>query len=492
MTEEVSGVGAGGRMGAGRVQRVTVDARLLDAASRDASLVFVDFDHTLLACNSTELFIATCKPSLVVAIIDFVVRRCVPWRLSRLPNWFRLRDYVCCLAIVALCPGSIARWRRVAPALFERHISREMADALRPIAPAKMVIITFGMAFIVRAMLRDSAWSSVTLIATPIFAGPSYFKGGKRPLAMRHAGEAGVAAASLVTDSLDDYDLLSVVKAGFLIAPQGAPFTAAERLYLPLRYTAAAKYTRSYVADQLILVELLLLLISTSNSSAQFLQNCVFIPILFLSIICIYEIGYFENDMKAARLERNPTLKDDVVRFRFYPIFPGAWIWAVLLGALGNLLACAVLHVPYAQLPLRLSAWISGLALLQTIFQVYNRPNLRVRLHLYPALQLFKFLPVMILATASPIGAMVIMCQIATMWAIYLTYRHGGQTKDIQRELLRVVLMTIGVVVLLTTNTWTGVAWQFQLVALAMWGTARVAKAPALSLVRRRHTADLS
>jgi hypothetical protein len=33
-------------------------------------VVFVDFDYTLFASNSTEMFIAACKPSLVASVIE--------------------------------------------------------------------------------------------------------------------------------------------------------------------------------------------------------------------------------------------------------------------------------------------------------------------------------------------------------------------------------------------------------------------------------------
>ncbi|WP_210246747.1 hypothetical protein, partial [Methylobacterium sp. WL119] len=51
-------------------------------------LVFVDFDHTMLAENSSELFIRFCKPMFIAAVIDFIIRNLIPWRILRIKRWY--------------------------------------------------------------------------------------------------------------------------------------------------------------------------------------------------------------------------------------------------------------------------------------------------------------------------------------------------------------------------------------------------------------------
>ncbi len=457
---------------------------LLASAGQDDAKVFVDFDHTLFACNSTELFIANCKPSLVVAIIEFVIRRCVPWRLTRLPNWYRVRDYICCAVIIALCPWNIWHWRRVAPGLFTQFIHTDLAATLRRLDPSKISIISFGLVFVIGALLRGSEWASAELVATPMLAPWPYLLRGKLALATRHAGAPAVAASTFITDSLDDRDLLSRARVGVLIEPHGEAFRTAERLYLPLRYTARAKYTASYVLDQFVLVEFALLLISVSRGIDELLHHALRVALLFLSILCVYELGYFENDVIAAPKEHAPRLTPASWRFRAYPMLPNAWIWALVTGVIGTLLAYRD-TTGLAAPAFGLLFWCAALVSLRLAFYCYNQPNMRLRLHLYPVLQVLKFLPIFILLPPTPLGATLLICQVATMWAIYLTYRQGGRAKDVERELYRMVMILLAVALMSTSSAIEAIGWQFQLTILALWACVRMAKAPLLRMRKR-------
>ena len=64
----------------------------------------------------------------------------------------------------------------------------------------------------------------------------------------------------------------------------------------------------SYVFDQVLFVECLLAIIATVTSFSSLLSKLVCMPFFTLSLMCIYEIGYFENDMVAAAHEAAPTL----------------------------------------------------------------------------------------------------------------------------------------------------------------------------------------
>ena len=272
----------------------------------------VDFDHTLFAANSTELFIATSRPSLLVAIIEFAVRRCIPWRLTRLSGYSRLRDFICCMAIIILCPWSLLMWRRRAPQLFERYQSDEIASRLSSVEVGRVVIVSFGLKAIIKPLLKGSAWQDVALLATPSLPPPQYFGRGKLPLVRGHFNDADIAASMFLTDSLDDRDLLEASGNGVLIEPQGESGRAIEHLYLPFRYTAGAKYAPSYVLDHMLFVECLLAVIATVVSFGDLLSKLVCIPFFMLSLMCVYEIGYYENDMVAAAREDAPTLTKQV------------------------------------------------------------------------------------------------------------------------------------------------------------------------------------
>ena len=185
------------------------------------TLVLVDFDHTLLGGNSTELFIASSRPSMLIRVLNLLLRRCIPWRLTRFKNSFRLRDYCFCRALFFLSRRNLVRWRELGPALFSQHRNSELETALARLPDAKIAIITFGMEAIVRPMLRGSPWEKVELFATPATVPLSYFSGGKREIARQAFGEAALSKAMLITDSEDDRDLLAVVGFPVLIESFG-------------------------------------------------------------------------------------------------------------------------------------------------------------------------------------------------------------------------------------------------------------------------------
>ena len=186
-------------------------------------LIFVDFDHTLLGGNSTELFIANSRPFAVVSVLNFLVRKCIPWRLVRTRNWFRLRDYAFCRLLFTLLPHNLERWREMGPAIFEQLRNFELEEVLEPMPQRRISIVTFGMEAIVKPMLRGSRWEQVDILATPRVTSLSYFSNGKLEMARHAYGDEALAKSMLITDSEDDLDLLQAVGRPVLIVPHGAP-----------------------------------------------------------------------------------------------------------------------------------------------------------------------------------------------------------------------------------------------------------------------------
>ena len=468
-------------------ERQRIDKVLLVSSVDGKNPIFLDFDHTLFGCNSTELFIASCKPAILVAIIDFIVRRCVPWRLTGVANWFRLRDHCCLVIILALFPWNLFTWRRLAPEFFNKYVSPDISEALDKIDPSQITVVTFGMGVIVRPLLQRSKWRMSRVIATPIMAMPNYLVRGKLPMVLRSFDANIVSSSTFITDSLEDSDLLDAALLGILVKPQGDLYQAAEHLYLPLRYTFRAKYPFSYAFDQIFLVEMLLAIVCTAKDPSDLFAEFLFVPILIVSLMCIYEIGYFENDTVAAKFEAKPTLGKDVGRFRFYPIEPSAWIWAASLGAFGIAVAWYTGFVSYAKLGATVLAWFGALASLRLLFYVYNKPPVANRLLVYPVLQFMKFTPIFLVVTPTLVGAMLILCQIVTMWVLYLTYRAAGnRKKTVEKEVFRTILFSIALCLSAMSSTVDQLGGWFPVIAIASWSLARLVKAPILRMLRAR------
>ncbi|MEM6625618.1 MAG: hypothetical protein AAF719_02840 [Pseudomonadota bacterium] len=447
--------------------------------------LLLDFDHTLLCSNSTELFISECKPSFVIAIIDFVVRKCIPWRLSGLNNWFRVRDYVCCMVIFLLTPWNLWRWKTIAPDIFAAHVSKDVSAALDHFPAKRTTIISFGMKSIISPMIALSKWRATDLIATPNRVNIQYFKKGKRDIAEDHLTAQTIAEAAFVTDSLDDQDLLEVVSEGILIEPQGEPASASETLYLPLRYTANAKYSRNYIIDQTFLVDILLAIISVSMFLEQAVLYTITVPFFILSLMCIYEIGYFENDVIGAKKEKSPTLKPSFEKYRDFPVGRNAWMWGVSTGLIGCVLGAQLGLIPDGKLTVSILIWGGLLLLTRGIFYIYNRLGSAWRTLFYPLLQIIKSGAIFLIFVPSVFGVLMTFSQVVAMSANYTAYRLGLGRDIIEKEVTRLGVFIVGASILVAIRGWELILDEyFAFTILLLWASLRLAK-PALRKLRQ-------
>ncbi|MQA33003.1 HAD family hydrolase [Modestobacter roseus] len=476
-----------------RQSAVSADTVRREVAEPD-SPVLVDFDHTLVATNSTELFIAHCRPSLVVAVIDLLVRGRLPWGLFPGRSGYRFRDYLCVVLIVVLTPWNLLRWRRDAPALFAQHRASEISGLLTDVDRSRLTIISFGMSFVIRALLRGSEYESAALLATPLLPAPSRFAGGKTRTAVGAVGEHEVARAVFLTDSLDDADLLGASRTGLLIPRQGEPLSARERLYVPLRYTVRVKSSPWYTFDRLILVDALVVAIAVAYDLESLLHFVLIVPLLLLSVMSVYEIGYVENDMHAARSEARPVLSPLVSRFRDYPIRLGPWIWATAFAAAGLAVAVLLDELSNEELLATGVAWALLLLAVRGVFYVYNRMRTETRIFAYPVLQGLRFGGVFLVFVPSVLGVVLVLSQLTAMWATYVVYRLGGRKEALNRDLFGTVAFLIGAGLLGMTEVLHGgvlaeppgreSATELCLVSALLWSLARLGKAPVLRRVK--------
>jgi hypothetical protein len=323
------------------------------------------------------------------------------------------------------------------------------------------------MRFIVRCLLRGSAFEHNTLIATPFFAGWSYFSRGKLSIVLDTLNASIVSSSTFISDSLDDTDLLAAARVGLLIEPQGALFRAADHLYIPLRYTARAKYPLLYLCDQLLFVDLLLAVLATSRDFNALLHELVVVPFFLISLMSVYELGYFENDMVAAGREQKPTLTENVERFRSFPIQYNAWIWAVALGATGAMLAYHLELLPSVGVPL--GSWIVALIVIRATFFVYNRRPAGSRITLYSILQFEKYAAIFVVLPPTLPGSILALSQMATMSVIYIVYRLGGNKTLFDRELFRFMLFIAGSIVLAANHAIDFSGSLFCFSAISIW-----------------------
>ena len=462
-----------------RARAKALDDTILCRSADSNAALLIDFDHTLFEGNSTELFIASCEPAWLVAIFDFSIRKAVPWRILR--GGHRRADYLCVRILSLATPWNVRHWQQAAPALFAQLENQKLSD---PLQATGSTIISFGQSSVIEALVAGSRWAEAAIIATPARAAPSYFLRNKSSLARGSLSEGEIATAKFVTDSSDDDDLLSIVASPLKIAPAGEPVRAAERLYLPLRYSAS-KYTVAYVFDQFILVDCAVLSLATSHSMSEALILVPIVASFMLSMMCVYEVGYFENDMVAAAKEAKPTLSGRESRFRRYPIVPDAYAWSAALACLATVAGHVTGLFSVSDSFRTAAIWLLVLACTRLTFLAYNRVSVAWRVVGYPLLQLEKF-GLLVLLAPTCLGLCLAASQVAMMTITYARYRLTKRRPDHNRDLLRAVLFALFYAAISVVQGQVLLAPAPLCAAVLAWLTIRIFKPYLVSRFRRQ------
>lgn len=428
---------------------VTPDEVRAALAGPSGRTVFLDFDHTLFAGNTTEEYLRQARPALLVSLILAVVRGFLPWRKFFGKHWFRFRDYAAVVAVTLLMPWNLARWRRNAPALFAARGTHELAQALKVVPAERTVIVSFGFDMLIGPLVKGTHWESCRRACVPFRLHPSIIgvlRHGKARLVGGLFPPRTIATAALVTDSEDDRDLLDKVRVPLLVAPVGEKSAAEESFYLPTRYTALAKYNPHYVRRQTLFIELPLLLLATLPLGGAPWLWLGAVLALFVSMLAVYEIGYFENDQVAAARETNPTLTPMAARFRDFPLARHAWCWAITLGLIGALLASLRLAGGAFDPSLFIvmaGLWLAALLVVRGLFSAYNGLPEGRRIFIYPLLQAAKLLAPLLLIPGLALGTALLLAQTVAMWMTYAVYRSGGDKAKVPRETVRFVAFLV-------------------------------------------------
>lgn len=406
--------------------------------------MLVDFDHTLFAANSTELFIAECRPSILVAVLDGLIRQCIPWRILMGPRGYRVRDYACVVAILILTPWNLWLWRRKAPRLFQQSASARVLAMLDDVDSRRIAVISFGMRFVIHALLQGGGLAGVRLVATSRRPDLARLRQGKVEIARAEFGPEAVAGATFVTDSEDDRDLLDACASGILIEPQGPANRARQRLYLPFRYSIEVKYAAAFVFDQWLFVDAAVCALAMGHGLLGLVQSAFIAPLAMASFMCVYELGYFDNDMVAAAKEAKPALSGREAAYRDYPIRMNSWIWALVLAAAAFGLAAGFGRLDALGAVRAAGAWVGLLLVSQLLFHIYNRLPTQQRIYMYPLLQISKYCSLLLIFPPTLFGAILVFAHIVNMWVSYVIYRLGGNNLKLPKEVFRLMLFLIG------------------------------------------------
>ncbi|NBB74042.1 MAG: hypothetical protein GVY35_10220 [Bacteroidetes bacterium] len=406
------------------------------AAIRDAAPtapVVVDFDETLWLLNSTETFLQAARPRWLAVLLLLLVDALRPWAwMGRKGGYETYRDWIRVRLITALMPWTLPRWRRRARVWGPRHANGRLLTLLAQSAAGRWGVATLGFREVVQPLLEAAApeaklWTSAHLG----WNGWSIRRNGKLASLERDLGARALAAAVVITDSERDLEVERGGARAVVVHWPNARFRPAHRgFYLPLRYTEQGKRAgQGYVKREILKVDVGLAVLVTAFAAADPLPTGLAAALLQLSFWCVYELGYWENDVLGRRLEARPTLgrRARVMARTVRPAL--AWVAAAALGggaigvyALGGSPGGATIGTAAAAG----IAWSSYLVASRVSFAVFNRADERSRCFLYLLLQGLRCFAPLCLLPATPAGVAALTALVFARWIPYSTYRWYG------------------------------------------------------------------
>jgi hypothetical protein len=433
------------------------DAALAAIGNHDGP-VLVDFDETLYLRNSTEDFIDCVWPGLLGLVMLRILDVLKPWRLT---GGIVTRDTWRVCAISILFPWTHWRWRARVRWFAERYVNQELMATLKARTQTP-VILTIGFTPIVTPLLAAMGFADARLIAARMYSFADR-RHGKLWMALRELGAETVCRCLMVTDSVDDIDVLQSCALPLrTIWPKASYRRALSRVYLPGEYISRIKRPgQRYIWRGVLQEDFAFWLLSSIALAGNPVSHVVGLLLLLLSFWAIYELGYIDNDLVAIRYEADPKLSTAFYSVDVATPVVQPWIWAVLAGAA----AVAVLHPGWTVFAAYLSRWIAALIMTYALFMFYNRLDKPTRVWIYPLLQFARCAAFMIIVPVTSIGVAALGAHLLSRWVPYKVYRLTSRQWPVVRpELMRAILfvllslLTIGSAGLSTVLTWSALA----------------------------------
>src|SRR5262249_2947561 len=244
---------------------------------------------------------------------------------------------------------------------------------------------------------------------------------GKLHLASEALEPNSLNSALFITDSLDDLPLLD--KCGYpmrVIWPNARYVPALSGVYLPGEYLSKVKRPNGrYIIRGVIQEDFAFWVLSTIALATQPVTHVLGLLILLISFWAVYERGYVDNDLIAARYEDDPKLSEAFWNSNVCTSLWQAWAWALGTGALGVFVLRwqqPVVWQDYAQ-------WLGVLLATYGWFWLFNRLDKATRVWMYGWLQLARAGAFLVLTPGVTSGVLALSSHALARWVSYRTYR---------------------------------------------------------------------
>jgi hypothetical protein len=376
--------------------------------------IIIDFDETLYLRNSTEDFIDTAAPGLFGRLVFAVLEVMRPWRLfggNKTRDAWRVR-------VAALFPFAASRWEKRAAVLGSTEVHQPIRDMLASRKDA--VIATLGFEPVVKPLLTAMQLTDHRLVACEMGSMRDR-NAGKLVLVSAAIGEDTVQRAAVLTDSVDDQDILDACARPIMVKWPAARFVPAHRgTYLPLEYTHRIKRPGlGYIQRSILGDDYMVWLVASIVIASAPISHAIGLLLMILSFWTIYELGYVDNDRVGERYEANPTLTPEYHSISVATSTTQAWIWALGLGAAG----VAIIERDVATWLTSFAAWSAALVATYALYLIYNRVDKGSRIWLYGLLQLTRAASFLVVVPVAAFGAIALAAHALSRWLLYFVYR---------------------------------------------------------------------
>ena len=423
--------------------------------------ILLDLDETLYLRNSTEDFIDSARPRLAALLVMRVLDVIKPWRWT---GGEPTRD-VWRVRLISTCfPWTRSRWRSRVAGLAKDFTNQRLMDALRTPGTTP-IITTLGFQPIVAPLVAALGLPQARIVAARLttFADRRV---SKLHLAVDALGDDLVRCSLVLTDSAQDLTLLDACALPLrAVWPEARFRHALSTVYLPGQYLTQVKRPGERYIVRGILQEDFAFWVLTSIALATLpLMHVLGLLFLLVSFWAIYERGYVDNDLIAARFESAPKLSaafadSPVATPRWLP-----WIWAFSCGGI----AIALLRWPVTPVPADFAAWAAVLLATYGWFTLYNRFDKGTRVWMFAGLQFARTAAFVALLPISPIGAAALGAHVLAKWVPYHLYRFGGKDwPEAPFHLIRLLFFLVLALLLLLSE---GLSSLMNWTALALLG----------------------
>jgi len=382
--------------------------------------VLLDLDETLYLSNSTEDFIDSARPRLPALLLMRMLDVVNPWRWT---GGEATRDVWRVRLISTFFPWTGNRWKnRVAGLAKDFTNLRLMAALKRP--GTTPIITTAGFQSIVAPLVAALGLPQAQIVAARLSTFADR-RDGKLHLAVGALGDDTIRRALVLTDSAQDLTLLDACARPLrAVWPEAHHRRALSGVYMPGQYLTQVKRPGArYIVRSILQEDFALWVLSSIALAALPVLHVLGLLFLLVSFWAIYERGYVDNDLIAARFEENPKLSAEflespVATPRWQP-----WIWAFACGAI----AVVLLRWPVTPMPADFAAWAAVLLATHGWFTMYNRLDKGTRVWMFAGLQFARSAAFVVLVPIGLIGGVALGAHVLAKWVPYCVYRFGGK-----------------------------------------------------------------